>query len=100
MVEEGDRVTVPLQKCETMMAADWLYLSYGKNSSELSPSTTFRCEFETTISAFNSRARSANECKKECSSIKPSFHLKYLRAFISCQSQILYGVSSYGGDPT
>ena len=77
-----------------------MYLSYGKNPSELSSSTTFRCECKTTISAFDSRARCANECKKECSSIKPSFHLKYLMAFISCQSQILYGVSSYGGDPT
>ena len=38
-----------------------MYLSYGKNSSELSPSKIFRCERETTISAFNSQARSANE---------------------------------------
>ena len=77
-----------------------MYLSYGKNSRELSSSTTFTCECKTTISAFNSRARRANECKKECSSIKPSFHLKYLRTFISCESQILHGVFSHRGDPT
>ena len=77
-----------------------MYLSYGKNSGELSSSTTFRCECKTTISAFNSRARRANECKKESSPIKPSFHLKYLRTFISCQSQILHGVFSHRGDPT